>query len=424
MRGNMGLADLLDKKHGGQWIRTGVESAYLCYLAFIVWYTYMLTTMFIIPWPSDMDTVLHRTGFILLLFKILMDKKWDWKDILFAIFLVIGCEGNWHYWKVRDVVFLEVLILGAHGVCFDKIVKTYLMVEIPSILITIYCSLHGYIAYLTYDIGNRQLSHAFGSVFRTDFSAHLFFLACGLVWISRKKIWYAESILILWLAWFVNRYCMARNSTICLLLLGFSSLFIQVCRDIRKQRHKQEVSVSSDNSEKGMPFALIRMLSFCLCFCMPLFAVATVLLSRFYDPGKAWMLRLNNLISNRLILGKTGFDQHNVTWFGEYVKQLGAGGLQGGVQEYFFLDISYVNMLLRLGVIIFASVIGIFVLSALRVYRNQDYVCILILALVALHCCIEHHLVDTSYDMFLLLLFADAGWKKNWPLHKRIKERS
>lgn len=100
--------------------------------------------------------------------------------------------------------------------------------EVPSILVTYVCSMMGIVAYLTYDAGNGWLSHAFGSIYRTDFSAHLFFLVCCMLWISRKKIWYWESIFILWIAWFVDRYCAARNSTICLINSRTGSFFYSI----------------------------------------------------------------------------------------------------------------------------------------------------------------------------------------------------
>lgn len=404
----MGLSIHLDKKHEGRWVRTAAEAVFLVYLAFLVWYTYMRTTMFQIPWPENIESILRKTGFCIVLFKFLVDEKWNWKELMMAVILCIGFFGSWRTFKDRDLAFYLILMLGAKGVSFNKIAGIYLGVEVPSILITIYCSLQGIIAYLTYPLENGELSHAFGSIYRTDFSAHIFFLACCLIWVSRKKIWYAESVFILWLAWFVYHYCAARNSTICLLLLGLGSLLIQAVRDIRRllidKSRKAGKKILQELQETPL---ITRVLLFPCCFSICVLAAVMILLSRFYNPAFPWMVRLDTWLSTRLSLGRQGFDQYNVKLFGQYVQQYGAAGVVDPTRTYFYLDVSYVNMLLRLGLFVFLLVLGVFVWANLRAFKKKEYVIIFLLFVVAVHCCVEHHLVDLSYDPFLMLLFAD-----------------
>lgn len=403
----MGLARYLDKKQDGKRIAKAEEILYLCYLAVIVLYQYLFSTMFQISWPANWDLMLRLLGYGLVFFKILMDDRWDWGEIAFAGLIVVGFYGSWKTEHSLDLIYGLILILGAKNISFDKIAKVYLAVQVPAILVTGYCSLHGYIAYLTYDYGNGRIAHAFGSIYRTDFCAHLFFLACCIIWISRKKIWYAEGIFVLWLAWFADRYCAARNSTICLLLLGCGALAIQGARDIRSWLQKRR---KTGRNKKAASWG--RALLFCACFSTPVFAAVSVLVSRFYRADVTWMVKLDSVLSGRLNLGKEGFNRYNVKLFGQYVQQIGAGGQTDPGQTYFFLDVSYVNMLLRLGIVLFAAVVLIYFFSSLKAWKSRDYVCIFILFLAALHCCVEHHMAELSYDMFLLLPFAETGWEK------------
>ena len=403
----MGLARYLDKKQDGKRIAKAEEILYLCYLAVIVLYQYLFSTMFQISWPTHWDLMLRLLGYGLVFFKILMDDRWDWGEIAFAVLIVAGFYGSWKTEHSLDLIYGLILILGAKNISFDTIAKVYLAVQVPAILVTVYCSLHGYIAYLTYDYGNGRIAHAFGSIYRTDFCAHLFFLACCIIWNSRKKIWYAEGIFVLWLAWFADRYCAARNSTICLLLLGCGALAIQGARDIRSWLQKCR---KTGRNKKAASWG--RGVLFCACFSTPVFAAASVLVSRFYHADVTWMVKLDSVLSGRLSLGKEGFNRYNVKLFGQYVQQIGAGGQTDSGQTYFFLDVSYVNMLLRLGIVLFAAVVLIYFFSSLKAWKSRDYVCIFILFLAALHCCVEHHMAELSYDMFLLLPFAENGWEK------------
>ena len=401
----MGLAHVLDKKQDGRRIAVAFEIVYFCYLSIIVVYEYQFSTMFQITWPSHLDQALRLLGYTFVLVKLLMDDRWNWREIVLAGLIFIAFYGCWKSVRSLDMIFGLILILASKNIPFDRIVQVFLAVEIPAILITIYCSLHGYIANLTYDYGGGRIAYAFGSIYRTDFCAHLFFLACGLIWVSRKKLWYPESIFILWLAWFANRYCYARNSTICLLLLGCGALLIRAYRDIntwRQQHKKSSVGYQKKKIRKNILFLA--------CFSTPVFAVVSTLLSRFYNPNVRWMAVMNKLLTSRLSLGREGFLRYNVTIFGQYIPMVGAGGIRNYDQPYFFLDNSYVNILLTLGIAVFMALVLIYSISSLRAFKNGDFVCIFILSVAALHCCIEHHMAELPYDMFLLLPLAKTGW--------------
>ncbi|MGN0362114.1 MAG: hypothetical protein ACI4ET_04660 [Bilifractor sp.] len=439
----MGLARVLDKEKDGRRIALALEIVYLCYLSVVVLYEYLFSTMFHIKWPAYLEQTLILTGYAIVLVKILMDDRWKWREILCAGLISAAFYGCWKTVHSLNMIFGLILILASRHISFDRIVKTYLAVEIPAVLVTVYCSLNGYITNLAYFFGyGHRYARAFGSIYRTDFCAQLFFLACGLIWVSRKKIWYLEGCFVLWLAWFSYRYCHARNSAICLLLLGVGALVVQGCRDIRslrkrhkkaflqEQKHKKTAAQEETHKKAAERYRdgkhegrLGRPMMFLACFSTPVFAVVSVLLCRFYNPDIGWMAVLDKLFNNRLSQGKEGFDLYNTRIFGQYVHMAGAGGIRDSGEPYFFLDNSYVNMLLTLGGAVFICIILIFLISSFRAFAGRDYVCIFILAVVAMHCTIEHHMAELAFDMFLLLPLADTGWGKRSRRTGRRKRR-
>lgn len=140
---------------------------------------------------------------------------------------------------------------------------------------------------------------------------------------------------------------------------------------------------------------------------MPAAAVIMVCLSKFYDPSNKFMAVLNNITSARLSLGKRGFDEYDVNFFGQVVPMRGNGVSEIPPDDYFFLDCSYIYMLLVCGLVFTLLFIAAYVLIGMRYEHNG--VMLWTLAVIALNCMIAHHLPDCAYCIFTAALIAEGG---------------
>ena len=86
----------------------------------------------------------------------------------------------------------------------------------------------------------------------------------------------------------------------------------------------------------------------------------------------------------------------------------GYGGSTTPPSDYFFLDSSYVLILIRYGILIFLAVLIIFVFSSLRAEKQKNIALLWILTLIAIQCMTEHHLLDIAYNPFLFLIFSET----------------
>lgn len=96
----------------------------------------------------------------------------------------------------------------------------------------------------------------------------------------------------------------------------------------------------------------------------------------------------------------------------------GGGGTLNLKEEYFFLDCSYVNLLLTWGLVLFLTVMALFFYSCRK--NNKNLYFQYAVALIAVNCVIAHHLMDVAYDPFVLAVAA-GGIKKGyqfWGNHK------
>ena len=91
---------------------------------------------------------------------------------------------------------------------------------------------------------------------------------------------------------------------------------------------------------------------------------------------------------------------------------IGNGGTTKESANYFFLDCSYIKIALEYGILLLGIVLIIYCMIGFRARLEQDWVLLWILAIVAVQCMIEHHMLDISYNPFLWALFADTAIKE------------
>jgi len=118
------------------------------------------------------------------------------------------------------------------------------------------------------------------------------------------------------------------------------------------------------------------------------------------------------LLSGRLSLGRLAFDRFEVKWFGQFVPMVGFGKntvTQVVSPDYFFLDSSFVSILMCYGMVLFFVLVTTFFVTAFYAKKRNDYYLVLIISVVAVDCMVEHHMMELWYNPFLLLWLVGAG---------------
>jgi hypothetical protein len=136
----------------------------------------------------------------------------------------------------------------------------------------------------------------------------------------------------------------------------------------------------------------------------PGFALGMGLLCKFYNPENEFLAKVNEIFSMRFYMGWETLKNYDIKLFGQYIEMHGNGGTLTPVAEYTFIDCSYLNILMRFGLVVFVLVIlGLEIIM----YKNRRNVFILgMILLICLHSMIEHHLFEFHYNIFMILPFA------------------
>lgn len=77
------------------------------------------------------------------------------------------------------------------------------------------------------------------------------------------------------------------------------------------------------------------------------------------------------------------------------------------INHYFFLDNSFVSVLLCQGGIVFILIMILGVFIQYRAYKSRKYEFMFIMCIVVLECTMEHHMMDISYNVLFLLGLTD-----------------
>ncbi|MFR2490545.1 hypothetical protein G4363_01580 [Coprococcus comes] len=386
----------INNKVEERWINSSYE--FKCNLSeifflgiFAVWLilTYSWTTMAHIPWPPFFYFCVQIGIGLVVLFRYMVMKTSDIKKILFILLVIGSFIIARRYSGVDALLETGFLIAGANDIDYRKILKVYLIVEIPMTICTMIAGYTGVITNLVYHRG-EQVRMSFGFVYPTDFAAGIIFMVTA--WVVLRQVrctWIEIGLMIISVVLF-EKYCDVRNSEIVMMILSICVVYLKIRNKLAAKKGKGYI-----------PSLLLKI----LCLVAPYgLAGFMILVSRFYRPDIEWMAKLNTLFSTRLSLGKEVFDRYDIQIWGQDIPMRGNGGSTEVVADYFFIDSSYVNILMRLGLVAFILVMLIISIIMIK-SLNHPYM-LMAMAIVCIHSVMEHHMFEVYYDVFLMLPLA------------------
>ena len=386
----------INNKVEERWINSSYE--FNCNLSeifflgiFAVWLilTYSWTTMAHIPWPPFFYFCVQIGIGLVVLFRYMVMRTSDIKKILFILLVIGSFIIARRYSGVDALLETGFLIAGANDIDYRKILKVYLIVEIPTTICTMIAGYTGVITDLVYHRG-EQVRMSFGFVYPTDFAAGIIFMVTA--WGVLRQVrctWIEIGLMIISVVLF-EKYCDVRNSEIVMMILIICVVYLKIRNKLAAKKGKEYT-----------PSLLLKI----LCLVAPYgLAGFMILVSRFYRPDIEWMAKLNTLFSTRLSLGKEVFDRYDIQIWGQDIPMRGNGGSTEVVADYFFIDSSYVNILMRLGLVAFILVMLIISIIMIK-SLNHPYM-LMAMAIVCIHSVMEHHMFEVYYDVFLMLPLA------------------
>jgi hypothetical protein len=248
-----------------------------------------------------------------------------------------------------------------------------------------------------------------GIVYPTDFAAHVFSCAMCYVYLRHEKIRYLELLGLGAICALTYYLTDARLNTVCFLLL-LAVFFYNKWISQRKERKGKTYTMHS-------AFSMLLAVSPVLC------AAFMIVVSAVYSSENKFTAFINRLLNSRLAFGNKAINLYGFTLWGQWLPAQGNGNTTKEQTNYFFLDSSYVNIVMYFGILVLVCVLLMWVLIALRARKERNWALLWIVAIYSVQCMVEHHMMEIAYNPFLWALFADTS-KEIWtPLFAPIKKR-
>ncbi len=294
-----------------------------------------------------------------------------------------------------------ILLIGAKHVPAKRLAAYFFVLFTVWTCFTLYECRQGVFANWEFPGAYGRIKQSMGFLYPNEFAAHVFFLFLMWALLRGGKITFVEIAFMGFLTYLVWTKAYART----FLLSSAALMIVLLCA---KMAHHVKGAGKFFRSYFVGGILLIIPLAV---------AGAALYLAWAFEPNEDWMLKLNELLSSRLLLGHMGLRDYGINLFGQQMNMVGAS-YRGDVSGYNFLDCSYVNILIRYGLAPLVMTVALYLTQGVRAVKRRDSLYLAILCLVAAQGFMEHHLVDFAYHPFFLLTLAA------WPVKKEKEEEA
>lgn len=368
---------------------------YLIGLTLYLVYVFFETTMVEFVWPEYLYSDIKLILFIGVLLRMFLSKNAKWQEVILIVLVsgVLLFAQSRNEFEILGITVL--LLLGARGLAFKKIAGYYLVIEAVLLVYTVGSALIGNTENLIYYQEGRRARIAFGSVYPTDFSAHVFYLILIYYYLRGRYIKYVELIAGIAGAAFVYVFCDARLNTVCILITVVAFWFNKFLF----------IKAGKQSKEYIFPAFLSYFLAMMPVLCSGFMVIASML----YSPDNKILFFLNRLLNNRLSQGFKGIDIYGFSVWGQSIPMQGNGGSTEMPMRYFFLDSSYLSIVLQYGFVVFGIILLIWICISFRAREEQNWELLLAVAIISVQCMIEHHMLEAAYLPFMWAVFANTG---------------
>lgn len=359
--------------------------------------------MFQISWPEKIGYVFFLLAFGYAAIKIpylWFTKQLTIKETIAMVVIAIAFVIPSFVTEYSFLFEIGFLIIGAKNIDFRKLLKTYLVIEVALTLITMVAALTGHVEHLIYESykGNR---YSFGSVYPTDFAAHIVYIVIVFVVLYTKTYMrILQIVLTICMAAFVWYACRGYTSTICLVLVVVAIMIGLLLN----QKNLFKVEGVYTVSYIG-------------------FAALYLFMNYKYDVQSELWQKIDSALSGRLTITNGISLLNPIKMFGQNIFEDGMGGTIDWPDQYSYIDDSYLRILLKYGIVLFVVFIIMLTYNLHQLKMYNCRVCLMLLSIIALHSFMEQHLLELAYNPFILMTFANLSNIENKTEKKKCIEK-
>ena len=348
--------------------------------------TYLNSSMLVYKIPVGAVTYFLFFVSLFLLLRAFLFEEFRFQEIIIIIFWLVLTFGI--AYKLGNIrIFTDSLVIvSCKGISFKKIVKNYVIVSFAFLFFISVFSRIGFVPDLIF-YRDGSARHSLGLMYPTVYSARVFFLLLGYLYLRGKNIKLLEVIFLLGLSYLLLEVTGGRlDSYLLIMAIILFYLF-------------SKINVH-----------LIKIFSLIACFAPFIGATLSYYSALAYNNMNPLHVKINNLFSTRLFLGHWALSLYKPLPFGQIVYEQGNGGLEGYnniANLYFFIDSSYLSILLKNGWIFFVALLLLLTYKLFSLYKSKKYYLILAWSFVCINSMVATYLYSVPANIFILFLFSN-----------------
>lgn len=364
-------------------------------------------------WPMELAfNALVNLTLILAAINLLTRTQITWATILAAACLCFSVviRLNIGYWSMS---YLALSLAAASYERSGKIMLRIFVIITAAMTVILYIfSVNGFIGWIVTD--GR---HAFGWNYSTDAAARVFF-AFAALFVLKKGLPHVFHYVLLTVFILINLLFMkAKTALVLSCVLLFGTLIYQYLIFPKMKPRRKKKRRTSGSTAKTAVLAIIQTP---MVLAAPILAFVMFHLTKNYtsDPSVFYnRFSFLDTFRTRLEMGRTALSNYAVTLFGQPVPQKGNGGfsLPAG-DEYFYIDSSYIRVLVMFGSVVFIFSLLLYAVLSLRAAAAGNIYLLFVLVLIAVDSAIEQYFLNPGCNPFFLLIFTNPeifGWRRS-----------
>lgn len=283
--------------------------------------------------------------------------------------------------KNDQLMNIFILVLGAYNINFRKVALSSVIVGGITVVSVTVISFFGLVPDLVY--GSR---HSFGFIYPTDYAAHWFFILLAYFWYRKGKLRWFENTVFIVIAAFLMYFCRAKLDSLCIVILVIVGILY--------------------NNKYGMK--IYGKLRHIFTYSVLGAAIISIFIALIYTKDNPI---LNSIPASSIIIrmqiGHMMLFRYGITFFGQNITDVGFGGSLTPPEEYNYIDVSYVRILIKSGIFILLLLLITFTVFLRKRIKKNDYVTGIVFLLIAINCMVAQHMLEISYNIFLLIILAN-----------------
>lgn len=364
------------------------KKKYLFWLSYII---YLAELLFFSSMYGTLDSLqlffacVRNFAYVVVCLKVLLDflcGEYSKKELVFITLGTALLVAMTLATRNKAMLIYWVFIVAARDIELEKIVKIAFIVQLFCIVMITASSAVDIIENRIYIRSGNQMRHSLGYQYTTDSSNYYFSMVLMYIYFKKEKIsWKSIGMLEL-----CNILLFYLTDTKSAFMLGSLALVIagiwKISKSLRKNNFIYKIGAIT---------------------VVPILSCIMIYLSFFYNEQERWMVKLNEITSNRLILGYSAFKTYGLHFWGQTISWVGGTNRYiEGLGAYNYVDSSYIQILLNFGIIFFMLICFLFIILGWKAARINDVYMVLALVILALHSAMDPQLLWMAFNPFIM----------------------